>query len=453
MGRKVLRRRFVGPLTALMVGTAGLIAAGGFVTAGGAAPQASTSVYVNCAAAPGGDGRKQTPFASITAALPTARALAAATRVTISVATGICDKESFPIELDFPVDVRGSRTPDLDVEGLPLGSQDRDTLVTWTPPSPVPPSAGSLSFFRVTGPDVRLSKLSLDAKILPGTPGTPAPSRTAPFGVIVQNAKDFVIDQLRFVRIGSSVRTQGNANGRIRDSYFGQVSAGIVLTGGNPAAPPTVIVTNNRIEDYWTGAFALAGAGPAGQSIKAVIEGNDTFNSWADTGPSNPFAVRIGPVLGGSSFLQGTVEAVFERNRVRGTPRYAIILNGGQTVRRTDGQRYSGAVNVTFADNAIDQAGITRATSLITFTNSRATELPCELDPANTRLDCPSLAGNPLQYWEYLQSSVFDLHHSGELDGALIDHPEIEPVDGRVLNNQLVLNGELAPHETFVVVP
>ena len=430
-----------------------LISAAASSTAASAAPPAATTVYVDCAAAPGGDGRKQSPFTTITAAVPVAKALSAEARVTISVATGVCDKEVFPIQLDFPVEVRGSRTPDFDSEGFPLNGQDRDTLVTWTPPSPVPPSVANLAFFRITGPDVRLSKLSLDAKILPGTPGTTAPPRPAPFGVIVQNANDFVIDQLRIVRIGTSVRTQGESRGRIRDTYFGQVNAGIVLTGGSPAAPPTVIAENNRIVDYWTGAFALAGAGPAGRSIRAVVRGNDTFNSWSDTGPSNPFAVRIAPVLGGSAFVQGTVDATFEANRFRGAPRYAIILNGGQTVRRADGQRYSGALNVTMTANAIDEASVTGAVSLITFTNSRATELPCELDPANTPLTCPTLMGNPLQYWEYLEASVFNLHHSGELDGALIDHPAIEPVDGRVLNNALRINDQVAPNETFVVVP
>jgi len=298
-----------------------------------------------------------------------------------------------------------------------------------------------------------LVKISLDAKILPGTPGTVAPPRTAPFGVLVQHARDFVIDQLRIVRLGTSIRTQGDSSGRIRDTYFGQVNAGIVLTGGDPAAPPTVVAENNRLVDYWTGAFALAGAGPAGRSIQAVVRGNDTFNSWSDTGPSNPFAVRIGPVLQGSWFTQPTIEAMFEGNRFRGTSRYAIIINSGQTVRRADGQHYSGAVEVTFANNAMDELSVTQAVSLITFTNSRATELPCELDPANTPLTCPTLMGNPLQYWEYLEASVFDLHHSGELGGALIDHPEIEPVDGRVLSNVLRINDGVVDHETFVVVP
>jgi hypothetical protein len=436
-----------------MRGVLVVLAVAGTSTAVAAAGPAATTVYVDCGAAPTGDGRKQSPFSTITAAVPVAKGLSAQTRVTISIATGVCDHEAFPIQLDFPVEVRGSRTPDMDSEGFPLGSQDRDTLVTWTPPSPVPPSVANLAFFRVTGSDVRIVKLSLDAKILPGAPGTAAPPRPAPFGLIVQNARDFVIDQLRVVRIGTSVRTQGNSSGRIRDSYFGQINAGIVLTGGDAADPPTVMATNNRIEDYWTGAFALAGAGPAGRSVRAVIEGNDTFNTWADTGPSNPFAIRIAPVLGGSAFLQGTVAATFEGNRVRGTPRYAIIVNGGQTVRRTDGQRYSGSLDVTFANNAIDSEGVTRATSLITYTNSRATELACELDPANTPLECPTLMGNPLQYWEYLQASNFDLHSNGELDGALIDHPAVEPVDGRVLDNILRINDQVAPNETFVAVP
>jgi len=436
---------------AAVVGATSVLAL--LVGSASASPPASTTVYVDCSAATGGDGRKQSPFSTITAAVPIARALAAQARATVSVATGVCDEEVFPIQLDFPVELRGSRAPDVDSEGLPLNGQDRDTLVTWTPPSPVPPSVANLAFFRITGADVRLSKLSLDAKILPGTPGTTAPARTAPVGVVVHDAKDFVIDQLRIVRIGISVRTQGDANGRIRDTYIGEVNGGILLTGGDPTAPPTVMATNNRIEDYWSGAFAFAGVGPAGRSIRAVVQGNDMVSSWANTGPSNPFAVRIAPVFGGSPFLEGAVDATFEANRVRGTHRYAIILNSELTFRRADGARYSGAVDVTFADNAIERVGITRAVSLITFTNSRATELPCELDPSNSLAECPTLMGNPLRYWEYLQNSVFDLRHGGELDDAWIDHPAIEPVDGRNLDNELRINDEVVDNETFVVVP
>ena len=430
-----------------LIGASTLLAVIGSASA---APPAAVTVYVNCAAAPGGDGSKQKPYATITASLPSARALAAQSKVTISVATGVCDKETFPIELNFPVELRGSRAPDLDGAGFPLGTQDRDTLITWTPPSPVPPAVLNLAFIRVTA-DVRVSKLSIDGKIVPGTRGSFAASATAPMGVLASGATDFVFDQLRIVRLRIAVRAQGSS-GRVRDSYFGTLGDGFALTGGDPASVPIVTVSHNRIEDYWTGAFAVGGTSPIGRAIRVVIEENDAVTSYADTGPSNPFGVRVGPVLL-PPFLQGSVDGVFQNNTFRGSPRYAIILNGTQTVRRSDGQHYSGNVNATFADNAIEEAGVTRAVSLITFTNSRATELPCELNPANTPLTCPTLAGNPLQYWEYLEASVFDLHHSGELSNPLIDHPEIEPVDGRVLSNVLRINDEVVDHETFVVVP
>ena len=439
-------------ITIVMVGFMLVTALGAWPTS--AKDQPSKSVYVDCAVAPGGNGSKDAPYPSITAALANARALAAVTRVTIAVAAGICDHEAFPIQLDFPVVVRGSRSPHVDEEALPLNGQDHDTVVTWVPPSPVPPSVAALAFFRITGSDVRISKLSIDGKIAPGPfPGSFGPAATAPIGVLAHNAEDFVVDQLRIVRTGGSVRTQG-ASGRIRDTYFGTVSAGIVLTGGDPAAPPTVVVTNNRIENYWTNGFAVSGGGAAGPSLRVVVEGNDAVTSYVNTGPSNPAGVRISPILTGSPSLDGTVEAVFEGNRFRGSPRNVFILNGGPAVvRRTDRQHYSGVLDVTFVDNAVDEAGVTGPSSLITFTNSRATEFPCELDPANTKVECPTLVGNPLQHWEYLEESVFDLHHTGEFHEALIDHPEIELVDGRVLGNLLLINDELADHGTFVVLP
>jgi hypothetical protein len=268
--------------------------------------------------------------------------------------------------------------------------------------------------------------------------------------VLASSAKNFVVDQLRITRMRIAVRTQG-ASGRVRDSYFETIGDGLALSGGDTVSPPLVVVENNRIVDYWTGAFAVGGAGPVGQSLIAIVRGNDAATSYADTGPSNPFGIRVYSVLL-APFVQGTVNARFEGNRLRGFHRYAVILNGMQTPRRTDGLRYSGVLEVSFAANAIDEDSVTRAVSLVTFTNSRATELPCELDPANTPLECPTLTGNPLQYWEYLEGSLFDLHHSGELDGALIDHPAIEPVDGRVLNNVLRINDQAHPNESFVVV-
>ena len=61
-----------------------------------AQPQPVT-VYVDCAAPPGGDGSRRTPLPTITAALPVARALSATFRVTIDVAEGTCAAETLPI--------------------------------------------------------------------------------------------------------------------------------------------------------------------------------------------------------------------------------------------------------------------------------------------------------------------------------------------------------------------
>jgi len=56
-------------------------------------------------------------------------------------------------------------------------------------------------------------------------------------------------------------------------------------------------------------------------------------------------------------------------------------------------------------------------------------------------------------YSKYLQDSLFELVHGGGLDGAKIDHPAVDPVDGRVLGNALVIDSEVVPHQTFVVMP
>jgi hypothetical protein len=35
----------------------------------------------------------------------------------------------------------------------------------------------------------------------------------------------------------------------------------------------------------------------------------------------------------------------------------------------------------------------------------------------------------------------------------LVDHPEIDPVDGNLLGNQLRVNGDVVDFQTFVVIP
>src|SRR3954470_22389311 len=102
--------------------TAVLYAAAISLSAGG-----NPRIYVECRVGSLGDGSKGAPFSSITAALPIAKALSATSNVTIEVAEGVCDHETYPIKLDFPVEVKGSRQPIVGKNGWDAGFQQADT--------------------------------------------------------------------------------------------------------------------------------------------------------------------------------------------------------------------------------------------------------------------------------------------------------------------------------------
>jgi hypothetical protein len=49
--------------------------------------------------------------------------------------------------------------------------------------------------------------------------------------------------------------------------------------------------------------------------------------------------------------------------------------------------------------------------------------------------------------YKYLQSATYDVRYNdGSLDGYWLDHPVIDPIDRRILNNHLIVNGlEIQP--------
>jgi hypothetical protein len=113
-------------------------------------------------------------------------------------------------------------------------------------------------------------------------------------------------------------------------------------------------------------------------------------------------------------------------------------------------------ITARLADNVLD--GAIRIPALVTFTNTRATVFPCELDPEMPKDNkCPSITFSPSTglpvHWEYLRNATFDLRHEGELADALIDYPEHHPIDGVPLNNHLTINGATYPFGSFLKVP
>ena len=77
------------------------------------------------------------------------------------------------------------------------------------------------------------------------------------------------------------------------------------------------------------------------------------------------------------------------------------------------------------------------APALISFTRNTATLTPSQL---------------PL--WKYLEHSTFDITDSdGELNGYWLDHPVFDPIDGRLLQNILRINGVEISNGRYVPFP
>ena len=425
----------------------------------------NVALYVDCAAQPGGDGSHHAPFDTITAAVTAGRTLDASSRIVIDVGAGTCERETLPITLDYALGSRGNRAP---VEGEapdPL----RDTVIT------VPAGAVVQLFLLVTTSNVEVSRLTIDGRFDPG-PDTPAMPPPGPTAVLARSGAEFVdglvLEHLRLVGLAEGIRGEG-VGGRIARNVLERTGSGVRVFGGGAKVPPgpdvpdhastrspLVVIADNHI-GYRVNGITLAGgipangATPEGYALRAAVLSNDLVTDFANTGPSNPTAIRLSPSVGGAPGAanppDGLLLVVATHNYIRGTPRYSILIHAGQPVRTAP--LSTGLVSATFKGTQLDEDAQQTSTTRITFTNARATELPCELNPANTRTVCPSLTGNPPIYWDYLQQATFNIWHQGDLDGAAIDHPLYDPVYGRLLSNQLRINDVDVPHQTFVVVP
>jgi hypothetical protein len=372
------------------------------------------TIYVDCEpAAPGGDGSKRAPLPTITAALARARVLGGAARAEIDVAAGVCDQETLPIVLDVPVRL--------------MGNESGGTLVT---ASNVP---ANTTFFKIIEDAVEITHLVIDGG-LPLGDDIPTIPPSGPFGIEVIDVDDFVLTHLRIQGMGQAVRIAAS-NGQLWNSDL-SARSGMFVSGGDASARPTVDVRNNRIL-YRTNGIAVAGGGDFGTALSAVFKDNEVVTSFTNTGPNNPAALRVSPIV--DSARDGDVEIVASGNFFGGPAKYGIIIHAGNQIVR--GNSYKGAVDARFADNIID--GATLHPALITFTNARATVRPAELNLT---------IGQP-PHWEYLTNARYTLRHDGELDGALIDHPQLQPVDGYLLSNVLLVNRAPIAHQTFVVVP
>jgi hypothetical protein len=194
--------------------------------------------------------------------------------------------------------------------------------------------------------------------------------------------------------------------------------------------------------------IGIAAAGSwatGGTHLIADVAKNEITSAYTNTGDTNPAGLRVSPAITAGGTAPGFVQLILAGNEFRGTHKYGIIIYGGMP--RRGGGTFTGQIEATLTGNHLDPGTV--APALVTFTHARATVFPCELDPATQ--PCPTVmtANNQPLYWTYLTDALFDIRYQHELDNALIDHPQLHPVDGSPLNNLLMLNNDPAPYCSF----
>jgi hypothetical protein len=146
--------------------------------------------------------------------------------------------------------------------------------------------------------------------------------------------------------------------------------------------------------------------------LDVTVEDNDFVTNISRSGPSNPDGLRLSPSV--QDARDGVVRGTFARNRIRGPVPYPIMIHGGMPQRLDGVPPASGKLYLSFENNLLDDAA-SQGFSVITFTNARAIELVCELDPDSVPANCPMLMSRPdgtYIYWDYLKNALFDIHHT-----------------------------------------
>ena len=229
------------------------------------------------------------------------------------------------------------------------------------------------------------------------------------------------------------------SSGRILGNYVMRGGCGICIVADDVSSPAEVVIIGNRSVRNEEGGLTLIGGpnSPPG-SLSAVICANDLSdnNSQPNSRNANFFSFGLRLFLMSNTDnrtkISGSVKATVCNNRITNNSA-GVVIDAGFAFRTRnstfDPGRYTGRFELTFANNQIHQN--TRTPALISFTRFTASNTPAQLNPV----------GNA-QSFKYVESSLYNISYfNGELDGYWFDNPETDPVDGRVLNNVLRING------------
>jgi hypothetical protein len=398
-------------------------------------------IYVNAAATPGGNGSRLAPFQTIQDGVAAARAAwNASPGLKLVVRVAPSPSGSFysvsgttPILIDVPLELRGSNAMEEDDFGWPTGVvwPGTETLVKAVPGL----TANTENMIRVIADHVTVANLSLDANT----------SNLAGIQLALRGAQDFAVSGNRVTGqsfIGISSRA---SSGKIIGNYITNVG-GTGIGAGNASSPAKVLFSGNRsVANSFAGVELFAAsnsdAGNAGEvldSLSVTVSENDLSNNAATPGFSS--GIRIGVIrrdppdpTGQSS---GTMTAVISDNSITNNW-FGVSIDAGFPYRTFQGtpdlRQYTGSLDLGFEGN---QASGNVQSAIITFERNTATLHPVQMDPSK----------RPTSY-KYLQSASYNVRYDdGSLDGYWVDHPVMDPIDRRILNNRLIVNGlEIQP--------
>lgn len=383
-------------------------------------------------------------FATIQAALAQARIdrlspdLSPTETIVIHVSAGRY-VEAFPLILDVPnLRLEGETTLMTDGDGLPTGLIDSgETRLVAKPPLA---AEQTILLIGPTSSDLTGNGVTVEGFVVDAGKHRP-----------VLEGSDITLDRVSGFSIRRNVLT-GSAsfgvNGRassgvIEENFISGVGCGTCIAAGNEYTPATYSFARNRtVDNAYAGVFVAGTASadalhpalvpvmqPAGttfNSVRAVISGNDVShnNRYRDFSSG----IRLTAILPTLDATQnaGDLEVIVTNNTIMKNS-FGITIDAGFPFRADPGM-WIASFQTTFSGNSIFASKA--APALISFTRSTTAIDPREL--------------NVFKYLD--ESRIVISDPDGDLIGYWFDHPALDPIDGRSLNNTLVINGVAIPN-------
>jgi hypothetical protein len=391
----------------------------GWPVSAGAAHGSTLELFVDCGASVPGDGTAFHPYDSLPVAVSAARDLASVgNKVIINILPGEC---AIPgqIEIDFPVEVRGSSAPILDGDGWPTGmvEPDTETVVYQSECTVVPEGMSPLVIVRPSAGE-ELGDISLSNLTLRGL----APCRV----LQIQEVRDFTVADtiVEAASVGDILAQAGifsvASRGLIARNYVhGMEGCGICIGAGTPGAPSRVTASDNRVQGCLGGGMLLSGStfavgGSSSLLLRADVDHNDLSNN---VGTTPGYGIRVLTIDRDELADRGHVNASITDNRVDNN-QVGVMIDAGFPYRDPnpdtgvcDPRSFTSQLNLRFRGNSV--TGSLKRAAVVTFTRGQV-----------------FTNGNPLRRWQYLHGATYSIEDPDlTLLGPshLFDHPLLDP--------------------------